>query len=210
MKNKKIALLPTAYFPNTFYFSSMLAFDEIVFEKHETFPKQTYRNRMNILGPNGKQSLSVPVKKPQGHRTQTKDIQIENHQRWPLTHWRSIQTAYNNSPYFLFYEAKIRELICSQSKYLIDLNTKIIIAIFDVLKQKPPVFSFTNVFEKQPENIHDFRNIFKSKEVIQPANSIMRYHQVFDSKFGFTANLSILDLIFNMGPDALGLLEKTD
>ncbi len=96
-------LLTTAYFPPVGYMAEVLRADTVVIEVHETYPKQTCRNHCVIQGPNGRQTLSIPVTRINGNHTKTRDILISTHEPWQKTHWRSIQTAYNNSPFFLYY-----------------------------------------------------------------------------------------------------------
>ena len=97
-------LIATSYLPPALYMAETAKADEIIIEAFETYTKQTCRNHCLIYGPNGRQTLSIPVIKVNGNHTITKDIRISTHQPWQKIHWRSIKTAYSNSPFFLFYQ----------------------------------------------------------------------------------------------------------
>jgi hypothetical protein len=174
--------------------------DEIVIETMETYSKQTIRNHYSIFGPNGKHTLSIPVIKTNGNKTLTRDVLISTHQPWQKIHWRSIETAYNNSPFFLYYKDQLSGLYEAKFKYLLDLNMEILATLLRLLKISKPV-RVTDTFEKTPESANDFRDKFGTKKNDEKYN-YPHYTQVFETRHGFIPGLSILDVIFNLGPEA--------
>ena len=194
-------LFSTAYFPTINYLSQLVDFERVEIEIFETYPKQTYRNRMVISTANGLLPLSIPVEKPNGNHTLTKDVTICNKEDWRTKHWRAIQAAYNSSPYFLYYEDDIRKLIFNDCKFLIDLNSEILSYLLKKLRFTTE-FSFSKDFCPMPDS--DFRNVFSPKVAVQPPNK--PYPQVFEERFGFQPNLSILDALFNLGPETKAYL----
>ncbi|MGA2822612.1 MAG: WbqC family protein [Bacteroidales bacterium] len=197
-------LLSTAYFPPISYISECLHSEQVLIERFETYPKQTCRNRCHIYGPNGLQTLSIPVLKVNGNHTLTKDIRIVISTPWQRLHWRSIETAYNNSPFFLFYKNEFEEVFEKQFDFLLDLNTVLLEIIFDILSIEKKI-GFTDQFQKIPEGIDDHRESPKKKKAASNY-AFPPYNQVFSPKHGFIADLSIIDLIFNLGPESCEFL----
>lgn len=199
-------IFSTAYFPTINYVSQLVRYGKVKIEIFETYPKQTYRNRTVISTANGILALSVPVEKNNGNHTFTKDVTICNREDWRIKHWRAIQAAYNSSPYFLYYEDDIRNLIFKDFKYLIDLNAEILSCLLKKLKVTTE-FSFSEDFlPVGTEN--DFRNAFSPKVAVP--KDTPAYPQVFEERLGFQPNLSILDAIFNLGPETKSYLQGMD
>lgn len=191
------SILPLAYLPPIDYMVYLTMNNSIQIELHETYPKQTYRNRCYIYGPNGKQILTIPVIKPQGNHTKTKDIIIDYKTNWQIQHWRSIQTAYHNTPFFLYYGDQFAEFYEHRILLLKDFNLSLLkllctqIGIQTVIhesKDFTPLSNERNIISK----IHP-----KEKSDIQQPP----YFQSFSNKYGFIKNLSIIDLLFNLGPE---------
>ena len=198
-------LLHPTYFPSIAQCIAMIQAEQVTFEVFDNYQKQTYRNRMNIYGAQGKMPLTVPVIYSQKKRQLYKDVLISNDEKWQDLHWKSIQSAYSSSPFFEFYEHDLLHLFHDEASLLMDFNFKCLDAILECL-QYDLNFEITSEFEQIPAGKSDFRYLADHrKEVEQPLKS---YVQVFDDKYGFIANLSILDLIFNEGPNALLYLEK--
>jgi hypothetical protein len=197
-------ILTTAYLPPISYIAGCLCSNQTIIERFETYPKQTFRNHCHIYGPNGLQKLSIPVIKVNGNHTQTKDIRISENIPWKRLHWRSIETAYNNSPFFLYYKDTFIKVFEKQFDFLIDLNTHLLITIFTILKIENEI-GFTDQFIKNPEGISDIQG-FSSKKKIITSDAFPHYTQVFSPIHGFLADLSIVDLIFNLGPEAKDFL----
>jgi hypothetical protein len=198
-------LVATAYFPPVSYLAACVHAEEVVIEHEETYPKQTIRNHCNILGPNGKQTLSIPVIKVNGHHTKTRDIRLDSSTNWQMNHKRSILTAYGNSPYYLYYSDLFTPCLESHYEFLIDLNRAILQKIFEVIRITPKV-TLTDTFRKEWPGITDIRYTPK-KNINQNSTSFPAYTQVFSSRHPFSPDLSSLDLIFNLGPECLSYLE---
>jgi len=195
----KEVLLPTAYLPPAGYFSLIAGAEKLLIEKQENYIKQTLRNRCSILSANGPVSLSVPVKKGDSLKTSIKDAAIDYSKRWQQVHVRAIGAAYGRSPYFQFYSAEFEKTILKRHKYLIDLNDELLSRCLEILKIKTPVLS-TSYFLNPGNAENDFR--YKSLPVAESRS----YIQVFPSE-EFINGLSIIDLIFNVGPEAVNYLD---
>lgn len=197
----------TAYLPPISYFQSLLQFENVCFEQWEHFQKQTSRNRCFILGPNGVQCLSIPVIHISGKRQLMKDIKISDEMPWQRTHWRSISAAYNRSPFFEYFADDFFTFY-GDKKYhwLFEFNEQQLNWVLKVLKQNKSLEKTTSF---QTENKEDFRKLSDAKSNIQfGEQEVKSYNQVFISKFGFTPNLSIIDLLFNTGNRALEIITK--
>jgi hypothetical protein len=198
-------LVSTAYLPPIAYFLKVISAEPVIIEKEENYLKQTYRNRCEIYTANGKLSLIIPVIKTNGNHTKIREIKIDYSEKWQLNHWRAIVSAYNQSPYFLFYKDEIEPFYFKEYEYLIDFNTQILKTILKFFKKNPEIH-FTNSFAKPDnQNRSDFRYNLNPK--IKPEIPITPYVQVFIEKYGFLSNLSIIDLVFNLGPESLSYLD---
>jgi len=142
-------LLETAYLPPIGYMAEVLRASKVIIEVNETYQKQTFRNHCSIYGPNGKQILSIPVVKVYGNHTTTKDIRISDHQPWQKIHWRSIETAYNNSPFFLFYQDVFAPFYEKKFGFLVDWNLELLNVILKIMKIEVQI-SLTSRYEKYP------------------------------------------------------------
>lgn len=196
-------LLPVFYLPPISWFSEFLkAENEVTFEQFENFPKQTYRNRANIYGANGKLSLIIPIHH-NGNRV-FKDIEISYREDWQTLHWKSIKTAYQSSPYFEFYEDKLKKIFETKEKNLFAFNLKSIQVILDILKIEK-AYSLNKEYIKNPEVVN-FREKFTAKN---PSEYEMNeYYQTFSDKIGFLNDLSVLDLICNKGPESMTYIKN--
>jgi len=179
---------------------------KIALEIHETYPKQTFRNRCNIATATGILSLTIPVKRINNNHTKTCDIHINNSTNWQLLHWRSIETAYNKSPYFLYYRDLLESIFFQKCDSLVDFNKELLNGVLKALKIKTIDIQYTTEYKTNPD-FHDLRNSFHPKYLHQDITCILpRYMQAFEESQGFISDLSIIDLIFNLGPDALPYL----
>ncbi len=195
------ALLSTAFFPNVQYMSKFLA-GKIVIEKYETYPKQTYRNRCNILSANGVLPLSVPVQK--NFHTLTKDIRIDYSEMWQRNHLTALKSAYKNSAFYDYYFYKFEPFFERKETFLIDLNEKVMQTLFSVLKIGAN-YSYTTDYIFDSTDYDDFRDSISpkpSKNLPDEAFVPKPYTQVFCDRFDFMPNLCVLDLIFNVGPES--------
>ncbi len=195
-------LLPIHLFPCIEYYAHLVQANHSVFEGEDHFQKQTYRNRYTIYSANGKLNLSIPIQ----HKTSSrlyKDTQISYDTNWQRIHLKSLKSAYQSSPYFEFYEDDIMPLFTKKELYLMDFNIKSLSLINDWLQLNVDLKKTTE-YAHNPE-IPNLRNRFNSKK--ESTQKMDSYVQVFSSEKGFIKNLSILDLLFNEGPNALTYLE---
>ncbi|WP_312174432.1 WbqC family protein [Chryseobacterium sp.] len=196
-------LLPVFYLPPISWFSAFLnSENEIIFEQFESFPKQTYRNRANIYGANGTLSLIIPIS--HNGKREYKDIEISYREDWQNLHWKSIKTAYQSSPYFEFYEDKLKRIFEIKEKNLLDFNLKALEIIQQILKTEK-AYSLNVEYIKNPEELN-FREKFSAKK--NSEFEMEEYYQTFSDKSGFLKDLSILDLICNKGPESLTYIKN--
>jgi len=198
-------LLPIFYLPPISWFSEFLNKDCNVFlEKWENFPKQTYRNRMYIYGANGKLPLIIPIKHI-GDRLY-KNLKISYSEDWQKLHWKSIKIAYQSSPFFEFYENDLQKIYLCNIENLMDFNLYSLEIICNILKVNKKN-NFTDNYDKNTNEIKDYRNSFSAKKQCND-NKMKEYYQVFSNKLGFFADLSIVDLICNLGSESLDYIRK--
>ncbi|MCR5512557.1 MAG: WbqC family protein [Prevotella sp.] len=193
-------LLQTTYFGPIQWYQKLYRYNSSLIEQYDSYQKQTYRNRCVIATANGLQALTVPVE----HNSQlVKDLRISDHNQWRRVHWNALQSAYSESPFFDYYADDIRPFFEKKYEFLIDFNESIRQTICDLLDIQPKV-EYTSGYEKQMEGVDDYREIINAKHPQADADfQPRRYWQVFEGKHGFQANLSILDLLFNTGNEAI-------
>ena len=199
-------IIHPTYFPPIYQYALMVSAGSAKFEVQDFYQKQTYRNRMYIHSANGKQLLSVQVKHTHTDGKQLyKDVLVSNDFDWQKMHWRSLETAYRTSPYFEFYEDDLYPIFHQKEKFLVDLNIKTIEVVNDMLDvdfQYDKITSFQSEYHEE----QDYRVLVNAKKNTIP--ELPTYTQMFDDRNGFLPNLSILDLLFMEGPNALIYLEK--
>ena len=190
------------YFGPIDYYAEMVKSQSLNIEVCENFQKQTYRNRMNILGANGKLMLNIPTLHD-GTRL-FKDLQPSYEYDWQKEHIKSLKSAYQSSPYFEYYEDDIIPILEKKENFLLDLNLKTIEFINQKLNLDLEIkqTEFYQIIDKE----FDFRNQFSAKKPAQ--YELTEYAQVFDDKFEFVSDLSILDLLFSEGPSAVVYLKN--
>ena len=201
-------ILSVSYFGPVNYFALIAKYNHIIFEQYENFPKQTHRNRCRIFGANGPIVLSIPVIRGRTHKVQMKDLKISYVMEWQKQHFKSIESAYRHSPFYEYYIDYFRDLYLKKHKYLWDFNILIFNKLIDAIELEVS-HTFTQEFYQGEKNYTDFRydNSIDENSENNPYN-LHSYRQVFSDKFDFIPNLSILDLLFNMGPETLEYLEK--
>lgn len=204
LNNETVALLPTAYFPPVQWFVFLMAAGRVIIEQHETYPKQTYRNRCEIATANGKLALTIPVIKTYGNHTKTRDIAISDHQNWQALHWRALVAAYANSPYFLYYRDDFEPFFQKKYDNLLQFNLELVQMLLRIMEIEKSI-ELTTDFEKAPAGVLDLRNEVTPKKPFT-LFPLPQYYQVFEERNGFLPGLSIVDLLFNMGPAAAGML----
>lgn len=198
-------LIHPTYFPSIATFVAIVKAETVTFEMMDNFQKQTYRNRSYIYAANGKLQLSIPVIYSQKNRQQYKDVIIANDYNWQDIHWKSLESAYRTSPFFEFYADELEPLFKTPFENILAFNLKCFEVICECL-QLDLEYSKTDTYEKEPENIEDYRHLVNAKK--EPSYNFNNYTQVFSEKHGFISNLSILDLLFNEGTNALSYLES--
>lgn len=208
MNNK--LLLSTAFFPPVLYFKLLVENRGGKIEKYENYSKQSYRNRCAICGANGLQYLSVPVKKSNELKIKISDVEIDYSTEWQKNHYKSIESAYRSSPFFEFYIDDFRFVFEEKTKFLFDLNQKILNTCIRTMELDVEISCSTDFIQVIENNPLDRRFDLHPKKPInnKELRSLKPYKQVFDDKFGFLPNLSVLDLIFNLGPEAVDYLES--
>ena len=234
------ALLSSTYFGPIQWYQKLNRYDECLTERHESFIKQTYRNRMLIPTTNGPLSLTIPT----NHNTSLamKDIRISDHANWRHVHWNALLSAYGESPFFEYYQDDIRPFYEKKYEFLFDFNMEITEKMIELLDIRPKI-SITNEYiqneelkvksieseelkvkseefnglanhkvqssnlkvqSKEVQSIVDFREAIRPKKPLPDAEfESKRYYQVYEQKFGFQPNMSILDLLFNEGNEAI-------
>ncbi len=199
-----MSLLVPTYFSPISQYIAIANTDKVLFEVEDNFQKQTYRNRCYIYGPNGKQLLNIPVKHTStSSRKKTKDTLVDNSVSWQSQHLKSIQIAYRNSPFFEFYEDDLLPILTNKYKYLLDVNIDTYLFITDAL-QINQAYKKTKEYQLSTKN--DYRFLANAKQEHQ--GNFKSYIQMFDDKFGFIKDLSVLDLLFMEGPNAISFIEN--
>ena len=198
-----MALFIPTYFSPISQYHAILNSNSITFEVEDNYQKQTYRNRCYIYGANGKQLLNIPVSIPKSSKkTKSKDILVES-SNWQKQHYKSLEAAYNHSPFFEFYKDDLQKIFSKKYTYLLDVNLDSFNFIKNAL-ELPIEYKFSKTYEENKPN--DFRDLADSKKKVEI--SFLSYIQMFDQKFGFLKNLSILDLLFMEGPNSINFLVK--
>lgn len=203
--------LSTAYFAPVSYYAALLAYDKVVIEQWCNYTKQTYRNRCHIAGANGILPLSVPVVKPDTLKCPTRDIRISDHGEWRHLHWNAIASAYGSSPFFEYYQDDIRPFFEKHYEYLFDFNEEIRHKMCELLEIEPPVVYSPQYAHPLPGETDWREAIHPKKKTTETAPSIRLrpYYQVFADKYGFLPDLSIIDLLMNMGPESILILKDS-
>lgn len=210
------ALLQTTYFGPIQWYQKLYRYDRVIIEQYDSYQKQTYRNRCVIATANGVQALTVPVEHADD-KILTKDLRISDHNQWRRVHWNALQSAYSESPFFDYYADDLRLFFERKYEFLIDFNEAIRQKVCELIDIHPNV-SYSTEFTSdtnpqtstsihQPSEVSDFRVVINAKHPLPDADFTPRsYWQVFQHKHGFLPNLSILDLLFNMGTESIFLL----
>ena len=193
-------LLSTAYLPPIEYLSHILGANEVFIEKEENYLKQSYRNRCYILSAGGPQLLTIPVYKGSLHKTPVKEIRIDYSKRWQHIHLRALSSSYESSPYFIYYFEIIEKIILSGYEYLLDLNMELLQALLTIMKIEARI-NYTTDFQPIGNADNDLRYTINPKK--DTGYKAKKYIQVFTVEKDFVQGLSIVDLIFNAGGDAL-------
>lgn len=199
-------LIIPPYAGNIQYYSLFAHSKEVLLERNAHYVKQTYRNRCQILTANGVMNLTIPVEKVSGEKMLDKDVKISPTD-WQRVHWTAIESAYNNSPFFLYYEDDIRPMYDKKYDFLLDFNLELQEKLVSLLGLTTE-FKLTENYIDSYEN--DLREVLSPKyKGDYPNFNPESYYQVFKEKYGFVENLSIYDLLFNMGNESILILNKS-
>ena len=191
-------IFPTAYLPSIEYVSLFLKTEDASIELFETYQKQSCRTRTNVMTANGIQTLTIPVIKTNGNHTLTKDIEISYKESWQQVHLRCLESAYRKSAYFDYYFPYFEKIYKQKFNTLVELNDFCLKTILKIMKVKKD-YSFTTDFERIADE-NDYRiSLSKGTNKIETKP----YYQVFADRHGFIPNLSIVDLLFNEGPNSI-------
>ena len=206
-------LLSTTYFGPVQWYQKLYRYDTILIEQHEAFSKQTYRNRCLIATTQGIQALTIPIEHSDHSTSSVFDVQsirISDHGNWRHLHWQAIQSAYGESPFFEYYEDNLRPFFTNHDwERLIDFNDAICQTMCQLLDIHPHIerttqFTPNALLVNSPTPLIDFREVIHPKHPLPDADFTAKpYYQVYSQKHGFLPNLSILDLLFNMGPESI-------
>ncbi len=203
--------LSSAYLAPIEYYTKLYAHHTAMIEQYDHYMKQTYRNRCTIAAPDGPLALTVPVIKPDTPKCIMRDIRISDHGNWRHLHWNAIESAYNHTPFFEYYKDDFRPFYERKYEFLMDFNEELCQLICSLIDLQPCMQRTQSYqIDFQPGEV-DFRERIHPKKDYTLEDAAFRpepYYQVFQEKLGFLPNLSIIDLLFNMGPESLLVLQK--
>lgn len=201
-----MVVIPTSYLGNMAYYKTFIENKECKIEGYEHYLKQSFRSRCNILGSNGRLTLSIPILRGGEKKQIVKDVQIEYIMEWQKQHWRSIVSAYKSSPYFEEFEDLFAPHFYKKEKFLIDFNQKLHSTIIECIDERLHRVGFTDVYQTKEEleiggqySLRDELSSTKFNDTFE----FKPYYQVFSDKFEFEPNLSIIDYLFCEGPSGV-------
>ena len=207
----KSVILTSAYLAPVQYYSKLYAASQVIEERHDHYVKQTYRNRCVIAGPNGPQALTFPIEHTELLKPCTKDIRLSDHGNWRHLHWNALQSAYDKSPYFEYYADDFRPFYEKKYDFLVDFNEGLRATVCNLLDLHPEIQLTDSYVDADKLDAVDFRENIRPKVDFKLDASFrpIPYYQVFEQKLGFLPNLSIIDLLFNMGPESRLILRDS-
>ena len=205
-------LLSSAYLAPVEYYTKLYAADRVLVERYDHYMKQTYRNRCVIVGANGTLALTIPTEKDDHLKVLMKDVRISDHGNWRHVHWNALESAYRNSPFFEYYADDFRCFYEKKYPFLWDFNQALCEVVCSLIDLHPKIEGTTDYQTELSDGVADFRQLIHPKidyKEADPSFHPLPYYQVFKEKFGFIPNLSIVDLLFNMGPESLLVLRDS-
>ena len=208
MPNKTL-VVEFQYFPPITLFKTLAIHTHVIFEQYENFQKRSFRNRMWIGGPTGRLELSIPLREGRNQKNMMKDVMIDNRVKWSTNHWRTLTSCYTKSPWFEFYRQELEAMYSSPGERLCDWN----LAMFNWVVAKLGLKISASMTDKwipqyPATEIGDWRNKLMPNSIATSFPGFVSYQQVFIDRTGFLPNLSILDLLFCEGRNALTLLQR--
>ena len=203
-------ILTSAYLAPVQYFTKLYAAPLILEERYDHYVKQTYRNRCVIADANGPLALTIPTEKTGEGKCLMRDIRISNHGNWRHQHWNALEAAYRHTPFFQYYEDDFHPFYEKEIPFLYDFNMQLTHLVCDLIGIDTSLVP-TGQFAQNPDGMADFRTSISPKAPWQEDRefSPAAYYQVFKEKHGFLPNLSIVDLLFNMGPESIIVLNDS-
>ena len=205
------ALLSSTYFGPVQWYQKLCRHERVFVERYDSYRKQTYRNRCVIAAANGPQTLTVPVERQAGgQRLLTRDVRISDHGNWRHQHWHALMSAYSESPFFDYYADDLRPFFERRWEFLYDFNEAIRATLCELLDIHPDVQPTTHYVAAEGPMAAEEATAIDLREAIDPKHpepdpdfDPRPYYQVFQARHGFIPNLSVLDLLFNMGPEGI-------
>lgn len=207
-EEKDTVWLTTAYWAPVQYYTKLFRYPRVVTEQFDHYTKQTYRNRCVIAAPDGPLALTVPTVKYEGLKCPMKDIRISDHGNWRHLHWNALESAYRNSPFFEYYADDFRPFYEKKWDFLLDFNLAIQDMVCRLIDLQPQMSRSDQFLDENCGPAEDCRFLIQPR-VLAEQDAHFRavpYYQVFAERNGFLPNLSIADLLFNMGPESLLVL----
>lgn len=192
------------YFSPIIWYLRVSEVSNCIFDTYEPFRKMSFRNRCTLLGPNGPVNLSIPVEGGRGQKCLMKDVRVATTDRWQVRHWRTLTACYNRSPWFEYFRDELEVLYTRPVSFLMDWN----LSCFQWMDDKMSIETKISVTTARlpdvlPEDWDDWRGRLKPSSIRAAFPVVQPYPQVFEERFGFVPHLSILDLLFCVGPSAL-------
>jgi hypothetical protein len=205
---KDSLLIELQYLPSIAFFSNLQGKEELVLEAQEFFEKQTYRNRCHLLSSQQIEILTVPLQGA-NKKIKTKDIKIDNSQKWNKKHWRSIQTCYGKSPFFEFFADDFKVIYEKDYKFLWDLNMDLLTICLKITGQKLKITESVSYEKNILGNVMDARSLIhpKKPDYLNQFYKPKAYGQSFGNNF--EPNLSVIDLLMNEGPNAKNVIQQS-
>lgn len=206
----KTTLIHPGYCLPIIHYACIAQADHVIFEALDNYQKQSYRTRTKIATANGILQLTIPIMHNRGSARHqlTFEVKLENTFHWQRDHWRSLKIAYQTSPYFEYYEDAFEPLYHNVYEKLIDFNLACHECIMECLQLEKEITYTEEYFRNPKPPITNARLLITSKK--EPDYKLPEYHQLFHDKHGYLPNLSILDLLFNEGPNAISYLENVN
>ena len=206
--HKPEVVCPVIPFPNIYWWSFAVSAQKVILDSEEHFEKMSFRNRYMLASDKGALTLSIPIKEGRQQRKPMNEVLIDNSTNWQIQHWRSIKSAYNRSPYFQFFEPELQKIFTTQYEQLVDFSQASINLIVQLLGRKLQ-FEKAVMYQKEYEPaVLDIRTHFRSNQYNLSKSIYPKYHQVFEDRTEFLPNLSMLDLLFAEGKNAVTYLAQ--
>lgn len=203
--------LSSAYLAPIAYYSKLYAYSHAIIEQHDHYVKQTYRNRCVIATANGPLALTIPTESNAGAKCIMRDVRISDHGNWRHLHWNALESAYRQSPFYEYYADDFRPFYEKHYTFLFDFNEELCQLVCSLIGFAPHIIRSAEYISAYSSETDDFRELIHPKCDFRTDRDFHAhpYYQVFNQRHGFLPNLSIVDLLFNMGPESLLVLRNS-